>query len=157
MAALGGCLSMCGLGRWWLCSSLVLDQWMGTARESQGPHEARSQNKMRRAGSHPLLQAQSCKTKCDSPAATVCCRPSVANPKIALLKDVLVALLACVGSHTRGPSRGWWSFSKGIAVAHQGMCSWARSSNSNGQPTCRGRRVAPKLVGARCVARGWFI
>ena len=41
---------------------------MGTARESQGPHEVNFG-----------------KTKCDRPAATVCCRPVVANQRIALL------------------------------------------------------------------------
>ena len=84
---------------------------MGAARESQDPHEARSQNKMRRAGSHQMLQAQTCKTKCDRPAATVCCRPIVANLVIALLMDVLGALQACVGSHASGPSHGWWPVS----------------------------------------------
>ena len=79
---------------------------MGTVKERIEPHEARSQNKMRRAGSHQMLQAQTCKTTCGRPAATVCCRLIVANHEMALLMGVLVALMAYVGSHANGPSRG---------------------------------------------------
>ena len=52
-------------------------------------------------GSLKVLTNHFGKTKCDRPAATVCCRPIVANLGIALLMDVLVALLACVGSHAK--------------------------------------------------------
>ena len=41
--------------------------------------------------------------------------------------DVLVALLACVGSHADGPSHGWWSSCK-ASLKHIGECAHGQAT-----------------------------